>query len=143
MSSTLDYAIMLTDHQAVERFIERLAAFSLDQWLSVAASLTRDPRSREGANAMLGQLVAQHKLGVAAWNIADDVETALQYSIGSMGCAPSRRQRVTSTRAPGGKYGGARATCPPTPDHPGLRVAAPPLRVGGSAIQSDRPASYA
>lgn len=95
MSSTLDYATMLTDHQAVERFIERLAAFSLDEWLSVAASLTRDASSRAEANAMLDQLVAQHKLGVDAWTIADDVETALQYSIGSMGCAPSRRDSAS------------------------------------------------
>lgn len=95
MSSTLDYPIMLTDHQAVERFIERLAAFSLDEWLSVAGSLTRDASSRAEANAMLEQLVAQHKLGVEAWSIADDVETALQYSIGSMRCAPSGRDSAS------------------------------------------------
>lgn len=95
MSSTLDYAIMLTDHDAVERFIERLAAFRLDEWLSVAASLTRDASSRAQANAMLEQLVAHHKLGVSAWSIGDDVETAFHYSVGSMGCAPTGRDSAS------------------------------------------------
>ena len=90
MRSTLDYAVIAADHQAVEQFIERLAVFSLDQWLSVAASATHDANARTSASATLDQLVAQHGFAVDAWSVADDVETAFHYSVGAMRCPPPR-----------------------------------------------------
>ena len=81
MSSTVGYDIMRADQKSVDGFIERLAAFSLDQWLSIAA--THDASLCAGATATLEQLVAHHELGVDAWSIADDVETAFHYSVGS------------------------------------------------------------
>jgi hypothetical protein len=91
MSSTLDYAIMRTDHQAVEQFVERLSSFGLDDWRSVAASATRDPDAGSGANDVLEKLIAEHGLGVEAWDVRDDVETAVHFSVGSMGFELSRR----------------------------------------------------
>jgi hypothetical protein len=106
MSSILDCAIISRDHEAVEQFIERLSALRLDEWLSVAAAANRDASSRADVNATLELLIAQHGLGVEAWSIADDVETAVHYSLGSNGVALSRRDgasirlaRPAATRA--------------------------------------------
>ena len=90
MRSTLDYAVRAGDHQAVEQFIERLAVFNLDQWLSVAASAMPNANARTNASATLDHLVAQHGFGVDAWSVADDVETAFHYSVGAMRCSPPR-----------------------------------------------------
>ena len=83
MSSAIEYDIGLMDHQAVEQFIERLCAFGLDEWLRVAASVTHETRSGVETHAALDHVVAQHGLGVDAWSIGDDVETAFEYGLGA------------------------------------------------------------
>ena len=75
-----------TDHAAVEQFIERLAQFGVDEWLSVANACG----ARVDPEACLQALVAQHALAVEAWNVADDVETAVHCSLGARGFARSR-----------------------------------------------------
>ena len=91
MSSAIEYVIGLMDHQAVEQFIERLCAFGLDEWLRVAASVTHETSSGGEARAALDQVVAQHGLGVDAWSVGDDVETAFEYSLGVTGDTLSPR----------------------------------------------------
>jgi hypothetical protein len=87
MATTLCHDIARTNHDAVERFIERLAAFSLDNWLSVAAACERSSSQPEFS---LHALIAHHRLGMDAWRVADDIETAAYCSLGSRGFAPSR-----------------------------------------------------
>ena len=84
---TLQYDITRTDHEAVERFIESLAAFGHEQWLCVAGACG-DTDGKPGPS--LENLVVRCGLGVEAWTVADDVETAVHYSLGSRGFAPSR-----------------------------------------------------
>jgi hypothetical protein len=91
MSRTVghDIDITQTDQKSVDEFVERLAAFSVDQWLSVAA--THDARLCAAATATLEQVVAHHELRVDMWSIAEDVETAFHYGIGAGRLPPTRR----------------------------------------------------
>ena len=91
MSAAVRYITVQTDHEAVERFVERLATFDLDEWLSVASDASRDASSRAQTLAVLEGLIAEYGLAVDAWSIADDVETAAQYSLGSARPSTSRR----------------------------------------------------
>jgi hypothetical protein len=87
MGMTMQYDITRTDHEAVERFIECLAAFGHAEWLCVAGTC-RDTDGKPSPS--LEALIERCGLRVEAWSVADDVETAVYYSLGSRGFAPSR-----------------------------------------------------
>jgi hypothetical protein len=87
MGTTVQYDITRTDHEAVERFIEGLAAFRHDEWLCVTGACAATGGK---PSPSLEALVARCGLRVEAWSVADDVETAVYYSLGSRGFAPSR-----------------------------------------------------
>ena len=76
---------IVTNHEAVEQFVERLATFSLVDWLSVAAAVTKSASSRAVATEVLDRVMAQDGLAFDAWSIGDDVETAFHCSIGTTG----------------------------------------------------------
>lgn len=75
-----------TDHAAVEQFIERLAELDVDEWLSVAKACG----GRVDAAGPLQAIIAHHGLAMEAWNVADNVETAVHCSLGPRGFASSR-----------------------------------------------------
>jgi len=87
MGITSRYDIIPTDHESVERFIERLSELAVDGWLSVAAACGEAEVDR---SASLQALIDRHGLSVEAWSIVDDVETAVYCSLGPRGFAPSR-----------------------------------------------------
>jgi hypothetical protein len=87
MGTITHYDITRTDHEAVERFIECLAAFGRDEWLCVAGACSD---STGKPSPSLEVLIERCGLGVEAWSVADDIETAAYYSLGSRGFAPSR-----------------------------------------------------
>lgn len=101
MSSTIEHLIIQTDPDGVERFIDRLATFRRDDWLAVASAAGRNATSRSTANALLDALIAHHGLGVQAWDAADDVDTAVSYSLGSSMFTPARREAARLRTARG------------------------------------------
>lgn len=82
MSAAVRYITVQTDQEAVELFVEQLGSFHLDDWLSVAKTSWEAKPSQETLAGLDG-LVAELQLGVDAWSVADDVETAAQYSLAS------------------------------------------------------------
>ena len=90
-TTKLDCLDIVMNHGAVEQFVERLATFSLVDWLSVANLVTKTASSRTAATDALDRVIAQHGLAFDAWSIGDDVETAYHCSIGVTGFAPSPR----------------------------------------------------
>ena len=91
ITTKLDCLDIVTNHEAVEEFTERLATFSLVDWLSVADMATKTASSRTAAADALERVVAQHGLAFDAWSIGDDVETAFHCSVGATGFTPSPR----------------------------------------------------
>ena len=89
--STIGNIAPQTDREAVERFIEQLSAFPLDSWLSVAVAASRGAAAGTDGVEAVQSVVTRLGLGVDAWNIADDVDTAAQYSLGSVRFAFSPR----------------------------------------------------
>jgi hypothetical protein len=87
----IERSFIQTDPDAVEHFIDRLTAFHRDDWIAVASVAEQNAAAQSTANALLEALVAHHGLGVQAWNVADDVETAAFYSAALDGDTPSRR----------------------------------------------------
>jgi hypothetical protein len=83
------------DTDAVERFVDRLATFCRADWLAVA-SVSRNAVAWSTSRALLETLIAHHQLGVQTWDAADDVETAIFYSLGPDGL--SARQAGASLR---------------------------------------------
>jgi hypothetical protein len=90
MSRTIERLFIQTDADAVEQFIDRLSTFRRDDWTAVASVAGQNATARSTAYAILEALVAHHGLGLQAWNVADDVETAVFYSLGLGGYTPSR-----------------------------------------------------
>jgi|RhiMetdeSRZDD1v2_1073273.scaffolds.fasta_scaffold92870_5 hypothetical protein len=90
MSAALEYVIAESDQESVEQFIERLFSLDRDRWLAIASATERESESRPEATAFLDALVAHHGLGVQAWDIADDVETAMYCSLGPQGLESRR-----------------------------------------------------
>jgi len=110
MTNTYEHLDIVTNQEAVEQFVERLATFDLADWLFLAASVTQTGRhtasSRANASASLDRLIAQHSLAYDAWSIGDDVETAFHRGVSAIGGAPSPRDclslsiaRQAATRA--------------------------------------------
>jgi len=117
MTVKFDCLDIVTDEQAVEQFIERLAVFRLVDWLSVAAAVISSSSSRAEATAAVDRVIAQHGLAFDAWNIGDDVETAFHCSIGATGLTPSPRDslslrlaREAATKAAVALFVGSRLT---------------------------------
>jgi hypothetical protein len=82
---------IVTNQEAVDQFVERLATLSFGDWLSVAVSAARTESSRTEANAALDRVITQNGLAFDAWSIGDDVETAFHCSVGATGVTPSPR----------------------------------------------------
>jgi hypothetical protein len=109
MTNTYEHLDIVTNQEAVEQFVERLATFDRADWLFVAASVTQTgltASSRASASASLDRLIAQHSLAYDAWSIGDDVETAFHCGVSAIGGAPSPRDclslsiaRQAATRA--------------------------------------------
>jgi hypothetical protein len=109
MTNTYEHLDIVTNQEAVEQFVERLATFDLADWLSVAASVTQTGHtagSRANASASLDRVIAHHSLAYDAWSIGDDVETAFHCGVSAIGGAPSPRDclslsiaRQAATRA--------------------------------------------
>jgi hypothetical protein len=95
MINTFECTDIVTNQEAVEQFVERLATLGLADWLSVATSVTRTASSRADANAALDRVVAQHDLAYDAWSIADDVETAFHCGVGANERVPSPRESLS------------------------------------------------
>jgi hypothetical protein len=95
MTNTFQRTGIANDREAVEQFVERLAALGLVDWLTVATSVTQTASSRAAADAALDRVVAQHRLAYDAWSIADDVETAFHCGVGATGRAPSPRESLS------------------------------------------------
>lgn len=83
---------IVTDHEAVEQFVEQLATFSVADWLAVAAAVTKTASSRAAATEALDRVIVNHGLAFDAWSIGDDVETAFHCSMGAAGGSPSPRE---------------------------------------------------
>jgi len=106
MTIKFDCRDIVTDQEAVDQFVERLATLSLVDWLSLASWATQTESSRTEATAALDRVIAQHHLAFDAWSIGDDVETAFHYSVGCSGvtlsprdCALLRIAREASAKA--------------------------------------------
>ena len=95
MTNTFDCMDIVTNQEAVEQFVERLAAVGLVDWLSVATLVTQTVRTRAKPNAALDRVVAQHDLAYDAWSIGDDVETAFHCGVGGTGRVPSPRESLS------------------------------------------------
>ena len=95
MTNTFQCRDIATNQEAVEQFVERLAALGFVDWLSVATSVTQTVSSRADANAVLDRVVAQHHLAYDAWSIGDDVETAFHCGVGTTGRVPSPRENLS------------------------------------------------
>ena len=91
MSTSIEYVIGLTDHQAVEQFIERFARSAETNGYAPRPRCLNETTSDVEVRAALDQLLAEHGLGVDAWSIGDDVETAFQYGLGATGDTLSPR----------------------------------------------------
>lgn len=91
MTTKYDCIDIVTDHDPAEQFVERLATFSLVEWLSVAAAVTKTASARADATEALDQVIAKHGLAFDAWSIGDDVETAFHCSTRASGASPSPR----------------------------------------------------
>jgi len=105
VTAKFDCLDIVTDHAAVEQFVERLATFSRMDWLSVANLVTKTASSRTAATDALDRVIAQYGLAFDAWSIGDDVETAFHCSMGATGvtsprdCALLRIAREAATTA--------------------------------------------
>ena len=95
MTNMFQSTDIATNQEAVEQFVERLAALGLVDWLSVATSVTQTASSRANADAVLDRVVAQHHLAYDAWSIRDDVETAFHCGVGTTGRVPSPRESLS------------------------------------------------
>ena len=95
MTNMFQCTDVVTNQQAVEQFVERLAALGLVDWGTVATSVTQTASSRAAADAALDRIVAQHRLAYDAWSIGDDVETAFHCGVGATGRVPSPRESLS------------------------------------------------
>jgi hypothetical protein len=85
--------------QAVDRFIDRLAALSPSDWL-LAGALARDTAAqRADPIRKLEWVITSQRLGMAAWMATDGVATAAYLAFPSCKQTMSRLSELTARRA--------------------------------------------
>jgi hypothetical protein len=87
------------DIAAVARFTDRLAEFTSNDWLHVAAGAGHSVAARSAARAAIDAVVAEQGFGVPAWNAVDDVQTVSQCTYSEAGNVAIPKRIVAELRA--------------------------------------------
>jgi hypothetical protein len=95
--------------EPVDEFIDRAAGLPRAAWLQIGRTLMQgEEGSRSTARLLLEAAIADHRLGIMAWNVRDGVDTAAYYAGGSS-AGSSRDERRAFAAAHAAAEGAALA----------------------------------